>query len=523
MKFNHKLMMVSAAVLLGASPIVSGVQATTVQAAKKSSTNKSASKKGTIQFSHNAYVYDKNGKRLKKYMGEAKYTKIAKGISVNYSGKKRINGKLYYAIGNGAFVKAGNVGYVDGKKVTTTSTSQVTATLKRNAYIYDASGKTNKKKIKKNTKVTVDQLIYIGSKLYYRISGQSNQFIKSANVASTSSTLKPVNSKPAQKPNKPAKPTGDNQTAATVITLSRNAYIYDGQGNTNKKLVKKGQQVTVDQLQYIGSKLYYRINDSNYPGKDQWIKKSNVGVVTGTQLKPANSQPTADANSTLITLGRDSHVYDAQGVAQATNTFPKGYTARVTELRYIWVAADNKAELFYALQSDKNGFIKDDDVSALSGVKLSPVNTSQSAQEAITVATATDKSDLQTALNQDATVKSSDAYKLAAKSLRDAYDTAAAAASQVNSSQTATVSQVKDALAKLTAAKSALNGKKVIVADLNNLTMAEASQIVQLAASANNVDASAVQFSNNNTTLTISGTNGFQQTLNVADYATTTK
>ncbi|MDF7682133.1 SLAP domain-containing protein [Lactobacillus sp. ESL0679] len=516
MKFNHKLMMVSAAVLLGTSPIVGSVQATTVQAAKKSSTNKSASKKGTIQFSHNAYVYDKNGKRLKKYMGDAKYTKIVKGISVKYSGKKTINGKLYYAIGNGAFVKAGNVGYVDGKKVTTTtSTAQVTATIKRNAYIYDANGKTNKKKIKKNTKVTVDQLIYIGSKLYYRISGQSNQFIKSANVASTSTTLKPVNSKPTQKPSKP--------TDATVITLSRNAYIYDGQGNTSKKLVKKGQQVTVDQLQYIGSKLYYRINDSNYPGKDQWIKKSNVGVVIGTQLKPANSQPTADANSTLITLGRDSHVYDAQGVAQATNTFPKGYTARVTELRYIWVAADNKAELFYALQSDKNGFIKDDDVSALSGAKLSPVNTPQSAQEAITVATVTDKSDLQTALNQDAAVKSSDTYKLAAKSLRDAYDTASAAAGQVNGSQTATVSQVKDALAKLTTAKSALNGKKVTVVDLNNLTMAEASQIVQLAASANNVDASAVQFSNNNTILTISGTNGFQQTLNVADYATTAK
>lgn len=524
MKFNHKLMTVSAAVLLSAGPVVSGMQATTVQAAKKTSTNKNTSKKGTIQFSHNAYVYDKNGKRLKKYMGSAKYTTIAKGVTVNYTGKKTINGTVYYGLGNGAFVKAGNVGYVDGQKVTTTSTpttSTVTATLKRNAYIYDAKGKTDKKMVKKGAKVTVDQLVYIGSKLYYRISGQSNQFIKSSNVASTSAELKPVNSKPEQKPSKPAD--NNNQTGATVITLNRNAYIYDGQGNTAKKLVKKGQQVAVDQLKYIGSKLYYRINDSNYPGKDQWVKKSNVGVVTGSQLKPENSQPAADDNATVITLGRDSHVYNAQGVAQATNTFPKGHTARVTELRYIWVAADNKAELFYALQSDKNGYIKDDDVSGISGAKLTPVNTPQAAQEAITVASATDKSDLQTALNQDSTVKSSDAYKLSAKSLRDAYDTASASASQINSSQTATVGQVKDALAKLTAAKSALNGKKVVVADLNNLTVAEANQIVQLAASTNDVATSAVQFSNNNTTLTITGANGFQQTLNIADYATTTK
>ncbi|MDF7672559.1 SLAP domain-containing protein [Lactobacillus sp. ESL0701] len=523
MKFNHKLMVVSAAVLIGAGPVVSGLQTTTVQAAKKATTNKTTSKKGTIQFSHNAYVYDKNGKRLKKYMGSAKYTTIAKGITVNYTGKKTINGTLYYGLGNGAFVKAGNVGYVDGQKVTTSTpaTSTVTATLKSNAYIYDANGKTDKKKIKKGAKVTVDQLIYIGSKLYYRISGQSNQFIKSSNVASTSAKLKPVNTKPEQKPSKPADNT--NQTGATVITLGRNAYIYDGQGNTNKKLVKKGQQVTVDQLKYIGSKLYYRINDSNYPGKDQWIKKSNVSVVTGSQLKPENSQPAADDNATIITLGRDSNVYNAQGVAQKNNTFPKGHTARVTELRYIWVTADNKAELFYALQSDKNGYIKDDDVSGISGAKLTPVNTPQAAQEAITVATATDKGDLQTALNQDSTVKSSDTYKLSAKSLRDAYDTASSDASQVNSSQTATIGQVKDALAKLTAAKSALNGKKVVVTDLNNLTVAEGNQIVQLVASVNDVATSAVQFSNNNTTLTISGANGFQQTLNIADYATTAK
>lgn len=533
--------MVSAAALLEVSPVLAG-QVSSVQAAdkttakaavnkkdKKATTVKTAakkttpakatsSKKGTIKLSRNAYVFDKDGKRLKEYMGSSKYTTIAKGITLNYNGKKTINGKNYYSIGNGAFIKAANVGYVDGKKVSQTNT--ITATIKHNAYIYNGQGKTDKKKVKKGQQVTVDQLKYIGSKLFYRLGGQSDQFVKATNVGSTSSKLKPVNKRP--KKNKSQAKPSDNQNDPTVITLNHNSYIYDGQGNTSKKKVMQGQQITVDDLQYIGGKLYYHVNDDKFPGQDQWIKKSNVGVITGKQLKPSNSAPDDDQSATLITLGQDAYVYNDKGIAQTTKTFAKGHTARVTELRYIWVAADNKAELFYKLQSDKNGYIRDVDVSAISGAKLTVVNTPQDAQDGITVATVSDKSDLQIELNQVTTVKASDAYKLAAKSLRDTYDSAITAGMQVNNG-TSTISEVKAALSKIKAARAALNGKKIVVNDLNNLSAAEANQIVQLAASANNVDQGAVQFSNNNTTLMINGANGFQQALNISDYATTTK
>ncbi|WEV43945.1 SLAP domain-containing protein [Lactobacillus sp. ESL0684] len=515
MKLSHKLLMVSAATLMGVSPVVPAVQATTVQAAKKTSTKKPASKKGTIKLSHNAYVYDKNGKRLKEYMGSSKYTTIAKGVTLNYNGKKKIAGKQYYSLGNNAYVKATNVGYVDGKKVKKAKTT--TATLKKNAYIYDANGKTDKQKLKKGTKVSVDQLIYIGKKLYYRISGQTDQFIKSANVASTTGPdLKPVNNKP-----KPANKPSDDQKESTVITLNHNAYIYDGEGNTEHDSIKKGKQVTVDKLQYIGKKLYFHINDSNYPGDDQWVKKSNVGVITGKQLEPANDKPGVDHSQTIITLGKDASVYNNLGVVQPTQTFAKGHTARVTELRYIWVSADNKAELFYKLQSDKNGgYIKDDDVSEISGPKLSPVNTPQDAKNDITVAMPSDKTALQQALNQAATVKGSDAYKLSAKTLRDNYDSAITSGNQINTGSS-TIGQVNDALKKINTAQAALNGKKIVVADLNNLTIAEADQIASLAATANDVDVNAIQFSDNNSTLTITGSNSFAQKLNIADYATT--
>lgn len=516
MKLSHKLMMVSTAALIGVSPVISTSQAVTVQAAKKATAKKKTSKKGTIKLSRNAYVYDKDGKRLKTYMGSAKNTKIVKGITLNYRSKVTISGKDYYDIGNGAFVKAANVGYVDGKKVgktTPAANTAVTGKIKHNAYIYDAKGKTNKKKIKKGQTVSFDQSIHIGKKLYYRISGQDNQFIKAANVGKLSGKLKP-----ADTDNTPS----DNQNDPTVITLSHNAYIYDGEGHSTKKLLRTGQQIQVDKLQYIGSKLYYRISDSNYPGTDQWVKKNNVGVITGKQLKPANSKPEQDPNSTLVTLARDANVYNDKGVLQTTKTFAKGHTARVSELRYIWVEAENKAVLFYKLQSDKNGFIKEDDVSTISGQKLTPVNTPESAKNATVNAAASDKKALQDLLNQDATVKASDAYKLSAKSLRDAYDAAITTGNQINSAGS-TIAQVNDAVSKINTAKAALNGKKVVVADLKNLTSTEADQIVQLIATVNGVDKSAIQFSNNNTVLTITSANGFQQVLNISDYATTNK
>lgn len=550
MKLSHKLLMVSTAALLGVSPILSASQASLVQAANKSAaktnktdtkTNKSVSKKdtakktsskknstskrGTIKLSRNAYVYDKNGKRLKSYMGSAKYTVIAKGVTLNYNTKKTINDVDFYDLGGNAYVKAANVGYVDGKKVNPkksekTDQSSTTAKLKSNAYIYDEKGKTNKKKIKKGQVIAVDQLVYIGGKLYYRISGEKNQFIKANNVGSTTGTaLKPINKKPEKDDDKTP---SDNQNDPTVITLNHNSYLYDGKGSSKSKVVKSGQKIQVDKLQYIGKNLFYHVNDKNYPGDDNWIKKNNVGIITGKQLMPSNAKPDDKQNGTIATLGQDANVYNSKGVMQSTKTFAKGHTARVNELRYIWIESENKAELFYKLQSDKNGYLKASDISTIAGDKLIPVNTAEAAKEETVMATDADKKTLQAALTEATTIKTSDSYKLSSKALRDAYDAAITSGNQVNSAN-ATVASVKDEVNKISKAKAALNGKKIVVNDLKNLTMDEANQIVQLVATANGVDKNTVKFSNNNTVLTITSANGFEQTLNIEDYATIVK
>lgn len=149
MKLNHKLIMVSAAALMSVSPLVANTQnsvqaatttkssskttakktttstkkttdsksnskstsskkAATKTTAKKSTSSKATSKASSndITLARNAYVYDKNGKRITNYL-DTKY--IGKGVTVKSMGTTKINGVLYYSLGNNAYIKAANV------------------------------------------------------------------------------------------------------------------------------------------------------------------------------------------------------------------------------------------------------------------------------------------------------------------------------------------------------------------------------------------------------------------------------
>ncbi|MDF7638306.1 SLAP domain-containing protein [Lactobacillus sp. ESL0791] len=500
MKKKRKLIMLSVAALLAIDPVITITKnvGVTVQAAD----DKKTSAKGTIKLNRNAYVYDKNGKRLSTYMGSKENTLIGKGVSLKYAEPPvSIDGTSFYNIGGGAYVKVANVGYVDGKAF---NYKAATAKLKRNSYIYDGDGDTTKQVLKKKLTISVDQLKYIGNNLYYRIADQKNQFVKANNVGSVSKKLKPVNSKPV---------------TIAVATLTHNAYIYDGNGKSLNKKIAKNKQVTVDQLKYIDSKLYYRIKDKNYPGDDQWIKKNNIGVVTGDKIEPINNKPVVDPKTTVVTLGNKANVYSDKGSKQKINTLAKGTQTRVTELRYIWLPNKNEADLFYKMANNKNGYLRDIDISDVQGVRLVPVNTQEEAKNDVTIATTADKQPLQVALDHGNDVKKSDAYLLSAKSLQEPFDTALTAANSANIGANTTLSDIKQAIDNLNEAEKALDGKKIQVADLNNLTVDEANQIIKLAAAVNGVDASAVKFTNNNSNLTITNANGFAKDLNVADYA----
>ena len=582
MKLSHKLVMVSAAALMSVAPLLGTAEnVNTVQAAPKKTTSKKAAS-NKITLVRNAYVYDKNGKRLDKYMGSAKYTTIAKGVTVTSTGTKTINGVKYYDLGGGAYIKAVNV---DGKAASSTSSLSkgTKAKFVSNSYIYDKNGKRiskyqGKSKFVKGDSVTTYGIQTINGKKYYQLDKKGTAFVRTVNIdGKTTSNQESSVSNDAESTKKYdyslkknayiydnngkrinkyqgkskllkgaaidvygietikgkdyyqldkkgtafVKASNVTRTVkATSITMKKNAYIYNGNGDTKKKTVKKGKTVKATEARYIGTKLYYKISDN------QFVKAANVGKISGPELEPVNEPDgaatvdtgdnTVDPNVTKVTTINVAPLYNIKGQPDNVRAFGEGQSQQVSELRYIATSATATPELFYKLSSGR-GYLKKSDV-AVSGKILTPVNTQEQAREDVTVATAANKAKLLQDINEATSVKSSEAYKLASSDVKAAYDKAISDGTTVNNDATATIAQVNEADAAIVSAKAKLDGKRVAVANMTNLTSDEMAAIIKVVANANNVAESSVQLTTNGS-LSIS-VNGAAQILNLGDYVT---
>ena len=582
MKLSHKLVMVSAAALMSVAPLLGTAEnVNTVQAAPKKTTSKKAAS-NKITLVRNAYVYDKNGKRLDKYMGSAKYTTIAKGVTVTSTGTKTINGVKYYDLGGGAYIKAVNV---DGKAASSTSSLSkgTKAKFVSNSYIYDKNGKRiskyqGKSKFVKGDSVTTYGIQTINGKKYYQLDKKGTAFVRTVNIdGKTTSNQESSVSNDAESTKKYdyslkknayiydnngkrinkyqgkskllkgaaidvygietikgkdyyqldkkgtafVKASNVTRTVkATSITMKKNAYIYNGNGDTKKKTVKKGKTVKATEARYIGTKLYYKISDN------QFVKAANVGKISGPELEPVNEPDgaatvdtgdnTVDPNVTKVTTINVAPLYNIKGQPDNVRAFGAGQSQQVSELRYIATSATATPELFYKLSSGR-GYLKKSDV-AVSGKILTPVNTQEQAREDVTVATAANKAKLLQDINEATSVKNSEAYKLASSDVKAAYDKAISDGTTVNNDATATIAQVNEADAAIVSAKAKLDGKRVAVANMTNLTSDEMAAIIKVVANANNVAESSVQLTTNGS-LSIS-VNGAAQILNLGDYVT---
>lgn len=574
--------MVSAAALMSVAPLLGTAEnVNTVQAAPKKTTSKKAAS-NKITLVRNAYVYDKNGKRLDKYMGSAKYTTIAKGVTVTSTGTKTINGVKYYDLGGGAYIKAVNV---DGKAASSTSSLSkgTKAKFVSNSYIYDKNGKRiskyqGKSKFVKGDSVTTYGIQTINGKKYYQLDKKGTAFVRTVNIdGKTTSNQESSVSNDAESTKKydyslkknayiydnngkrinkyqgkskllkgaaidvygietikgkdyyqldkkgTAFVKASNVTRTvkvTSITMKKNAYIYNGNGDTKKKTVKKGKTVKATEARYIGTKLYYKISDN------QFVKAANVGKISGPELEPVNEPDgaatvdtgdnTVDPNVTKVTTINVAPLYNIKGQPDNVRAFGAGQSQQVSELRYIATSATATPELFYKLSSGR-GYLKKSDV-AVSGKILTPVNTQEQARADVTVATAANKAKLLQDINEATSVKSSEAYKLASSDVKAAYDKAISDGTIVNNDATATIAQVNEADAAIVSAKAKLDGKRVAVANMTNLTSDEMAAIIKVVANANNVAESSVQLTTNGS-LSIS-VNGAAQILNLGDYVT---
>ncbi|RMC55144.1 SLAP domain-containing protein [Lactobacillus sp. ESL0261] len=199
------------------------------------------------KLSHNAYVYNQLGKRVKK-------TGVYKrGQLLNtFGGVVKIRGKRYFTIAKNRYVKAGNVKLVTatgsvGEEVTAetinTAVQPVETTTKKlmhNAYLYDENGKrANKLIINLGSELETVAKKTIGSKIYYALA--DGLFVDSGNID------------------------------AKRLKLKHNAYIYNRYGHRlGKKVLRKHKAVkTYGNPIKIGHKKFYVIANGKY------IKKAN--------------------------------------------------------------------------------------------------------------------------------------------------------------------------------------------------------------------------------------------------------
>ena len=255
MKLSHKLMMVSAAVLMGVSPVLgmasSSVQAAPVAHAK--GVNNTYGKNSRVEMTKTMKFVDRNGKKTSKT--------ATKGGKYTIWNVKTINGQVYYSIQTDlkywipasatqgtVTYKSGNTTYTlksDGKKVTTTTSTAKKSTAKKTT-----------KTTKSNTSST---------KTSTKTSTKSNSNSKTTKTTTKStSTKKTTSKKVAVKPVK--------------ITMKNKAYVYDKNGKRvnnylNTKYIGKGVTVKGLGTKTIKGVKYYALQPNRY-----YVKASDVTV-----------------------------------------------------------------------------------------------------------------------------------------------------------------------------------------------------------------------------------------------------
>lgn len=246
MKLSHKLMMVSAAVLMGVSPVL-GMASNSVQAAPVAhakGVNNTYGKNSRVEMTKTMKFVDRNGKKTSKT--------ATKGGKYTIWNVKTINGQVYYSIQTDlkywipasatqgtVTYKSGNTTYTlksDGKKVTTT-----TSTAKKS---------TSKKTTKKSTKTTK--------------SNTSSEKTSTKTSTKSNSNSKTTSKKAAVKPVK--------------ITMKNKAYVYDKNGKRvnnylNTKYIGKGVTVKGLGTKTINGVKYYALQPNRY-----YVKASDVTV-----------------------------------------------------------------------------------------------------------------------------------------------------------------------------------------------------------------------------------------------------
>ena len=282
----------------------------------------------------------------------------------------------YYKIsGKKQYIKANNI---DGVK----------REVKHNSYVYATSSRrADYRLIRKGTSITTygGTVKFKNGLRYYRIGGPAKQYVRAGNLGKITAS-------------------NTEETIATV-TSDGGAPIYKiDNGVKTVKKAKKGTTFVVDRAEEdnyaeeighsaIPNPTIYRIKGTN-----NWLYCLDVKV----QKELPHHYYDLEHYS-YIRFYQDTDVYNADGTKKDNNgqrIRKQGGNIKVDKLLYIWVPAENKADLFYHMKghrfyaTDKpdgkggdqvdfgDSYVKASDVRFIAGVRLSPINTAEEASQA---------------------------------------------------------------------------------------------------------------------------------------------
>lgn len=230
---------------------------------------------GEFELVRNAYVYDKNGKRLSTYRGQKAYYKW-NATNIKYVGKLyTYHPNFFLNIGNGHYINTSNVNNMNGKGV---------LKLNHNSYVYNKNGQrttyNGKSRLlkydlinysgRKRNKTKADKYYYInetGEKEYsvknYRIKGQyyyylgKGVYIKAENIGF-------INGHAAYR-----------DGGSTYVTPRTDLFVYNSDFKQTKKSVPAGKVIKVDKTTTTGdgdaTQRWFRIAGTK--GKNaQWLR-----------------------------------------------------------------------------------------------------------------------------------------------------------------------------------------------------------------------------------------------------------
>ena len=231
-----------------------------------------------LKFKHNAYRYDKNGKRIGRGY-------ITKGSTYYSKGAYRIHGKKYHKLDT-----KGNIYIKDGNLLTRRLTNQVT--LKHNAYLYDIHGRRiNRQKLYKGVSYFIYGSRYIHGKKYYQVG--AHQYIKASNASAPFSTYHQDNN--VDNGNSNTTNTSTNTNISTVINYNNASKSQNTQSNANtQSQANTGSSKTSlnsshqSQQTQSGSNTTINVGGGDNKGSQGSTTKPSVGS-SGSQVTKPNT------------------------------------------------------------------------------------------------------------------------------------------------------------------------------------------------------------------------------------------